>query len=60
MSRAASTFRQNDLTRAVKAAVAAGVKIAQVQIDKDGRIILVADNGDHQPLEACVNEWDHR
>jgi hypothetical protein len=61
MARHASTFRQNDLTRAVKGAVAAGVKIAQVEIDKDGKIILIAENGDRQPIKPAnegVNEWD--
>lgn len=60
MSRAASTFRQNDLTRAVKGAVAGGVKIVQVVIDKTGKIILIADNGDRQAVPAIegVNEWD--
>jgi hypothetical protein len=59
MPRAASTFRQNDLTRAVKGAVAAGVKIAQVEINKDGKIILIAENGDRQPIKpASENEWD--
>jgi hypothetical protein len=59
MARAASTFRQNDLTRAVKGVIAAGVKIAQVELGKDGKIILIADNGDRQPIEPeGKNEWD--
>lgn len=61
MARHASTFRQNDLTRAVKGAVAGGYKIAQVEIDKYGKIILVAENSDRQPVKSVsegVNEWD--
>lgn len=56
MSRTASTFRQNDVTRAVKGAVAAGVKIVRVEIDKAGKIVLVAENGDRQSVEEVVSE----
>ena len=58
MSRAPSTFRQNDVTRAVKGAVAAGVKIVRVEIDRAGKIIMVAENGDRQSVQEAVNEWD--
>jgi hypothetical protein len=40
MGRFASTFRQTDLTRAVRAVEAAGMKVTRVEIDPDGRIIL--------------------
>ena len=58
MSRAPSTFRQQDVTRAVKAVVAAGVDIARVEIDKTGtiRIITVKAEPNGQVREA--NEWD--
>jgi len=42
MARARSTFRQQDVTRAVKAVVAAGVGIARVEIDKEGKITIIA------------------
>jgi hypothetical protein len=41
MSRGANTFKQTDVTRAIKAAVKAGVKDWRVEI-ADGKIIVVA------------------
>ena len=39
-------FRQRDLTRAVKAVVAAGVDVLRVEVDKAGRIIVVTGKPD--------------
>jgi hypothetical protein len=47
MARAPATFRQGDVTRAIRAAVAAGVDIARVEIARDGRIVIVT--GKAQP-----------
>jgi hypothetical protein len=41
MSRAAATFRQHDVTRALRAAGAAGCEVRRVEIDRDGKIVLV-------------------
>ena len=57
MARSPSTFRQADVTRAVRAVVAAGVGIAQVEIDKSGKIVIVAASQPDEGAEA--NEWDH-
>jgi hypothetical protein len=61
MSRGPCTFRQQDVTRAVKAVVAAGMTLRRVEIDKNGKIVL--DVGDAQAegasvLQNQVNEWD--
>jgi ssDNA-binding replication factor A large subunit len=47
MARAPATFRQGDVTRAIRAAVAAGVDIARIEIARDGRIVIVT--GKAQP-----------
>ena len=45
MSRAPSTFLQQDVTRAVKALRAAGVNIVRVEVTKDGKIVIVTAEG---------------
>jgi hypothetical protein len=60
MSRGQQTFKQRDLTKALKATVNAGIAVGRVEIDKDGKIIIVparpedAANGE-KPGE---NEWN--
>jgi hypothetical protein len=60
LSRRPSTFRQNDVTRALRGARAAGVEIARVEIDKDGRIVVVAarPTDEHSDVGEERNEWD--
>ena len=47
MARAPSTFRQSDITKAIRAARKAGVENVRVEIAKDGRIVIVT--GGAQP-----------
>jgi hypothetical protein len=60
MTRAPATFRQQDVTKAVKAVAAAGVHIARVEIDKAGKIVIITtDATENQSGESAeVNEWD--
>jgi hypothetical protein len=59
MARAPSTFRQQDVTRAVKAVTAAGVHIARIEIDKSGKIVIItADEPDSLNKVTEANEWD--
>jgi hypothetical protein len=59
MSRGAHTFRQGDVTRAVKAVVAAGIEVARVVVDTDGRIVVIAGKPEsNQDQNKGGNEWD--
>jgi hypothetical protein len=59
MARAPSTFRQQDVTRAVKAVTAAGVHIARVEIDKAGKITIITPDRTNRLGETTeANEWD--
>lgn len=54
MSRAPSTFRQRDMTRAVKAVRAAGLPVSRVTVDREGRIVVETAETEVAP----ANEWD--
>lgn len=41
MARGACTFRQHDVTRALRATVAAGREVRRIEIGRDGKIVLV-------------------
>jgi hypothetical protein len=59
MARRPSTFKQRDVTAAVKAIRAAGVEVARVEIGKDGRIVVVAGkSGSSSAIGDDINEWD--
>jgi hypothetical protein len=53
-SRPPSAFRQQDVTRAFRAAKAAGVRVARIEIDRDGKIVIVTGEApvqDSTPLD---------
>ena len=59
MARAPFAFRQQDVTRAVKAVTAAGVHIARIEIDKAGKIVIItAELTDRLGELTEANEWD--
>jgi hypothetical protein len=61
MSRAPSTFRQQDVTRALRAAVAAGLHVAAFKIDSQGKIEVVIGESRGQDSSGEgreENEWD--
>jgi len=58
MSRSRSTFRQTDLTRAIKAARNAGVEVARAEIAKDGKIIIIIGEtaGSNTDIESTADD----
>jgi hypothetical protein len=46
MARGQCTFRQGDVTKAVKAVIAAGIEVARVEVGPDGRIVVVTGKTD--------------
>jgi len=56
MGHGPATFRETDLTRALRAARKAGADVERVEIGRDGRIVLVLKSGDEVSPEG--NEWD--
>jgi hypothetical protein len=57
--RARCTFRQRDVTAALKAAVAAGVSVRSVKISVEGDIEIVIGHSSAQDFStAGRNEWD--
>ena len=59
MPRKPCTFRQTDVTRAVKAVQAAGIEVGRVEIDKDGKIVVLAGKQPVPDEGRGGNEWDH-
>jgi len=56
MTRRSCIFRQRDVTKAIKAVTAAGTPVARVEIDRAGKIVVVAGQGLGESSPA--NEWD--
>lgn len=51
-----SAFRQSDLTKALKAAKAAGSEVARIEIAPDGRMVVVLTK-DGSAQEKPANPW---
>jgi hypothetical protein len=52
MPRGPCTFKQRDVTRALKAAVAAGIRVERIEIDREGKIVISA------PSATPVSAYD--
>jgi len=53
MSRGPQTFKQRDVTRALKGAAAAGIDVRRVEIDREGKIVVIAS------APASAPDTDH-
>lgn len=60
MGRGRSKFKQSDVTRAIKAAGAAGIEIAYVEITPDGVIKIVPKSANASATTQDTNEWDEK
>lgn len=58
MARGRCTFRQQDATRAARAAIAAGLQVQRIEIDKDGKIVVVTGGAEISAAAPETNEWD--
>jgi hypothetical protein len=58
VARAPAIFRKTDLRKAVEAVVAAGQAVARVEIDPDGKIVIVTTGGKLDERTEG-NSWDH-
>ena len=56
MGQGPCTFKARDLKTAIKAARAAGLPVERVEIDKAGKIVIVAARSTGEASQA--NEWD--
>jgi hypothetical protein len=56
MARGHSAFKQSDVTRALRAASAAGQPVHRFEIDRDGKIVVFVGKPGKQDTEG--NEWD--
>jgi hypothetical protein len=57
MPRRQSTFKQIDVTKAVKGVVAAGVIVRQVEIDPAGKIVIIAGVGEPLASSTELDRW---
>jgi hypothetical protein len=46
------------VTKAIKAAVKGGFQIGRVEVEQDGRIVLIRDKQEPTRGEGEANEWD--
>jgi hypothetical protein len=57
MSRGQQTFKQRDLTKAIKAVDRAGVR-GRVEVGRDGRIVVTVNPPEDEREIRRADEWD--
>ncbi len=55
--RGPSTFKKRDVTRALKATMAAGLGVQRIEIDRFGKIVVITGKPADNESEGR-NEWD--
>jgi len=57
MAKGACTFKQQDVTRALRATRAAGVMVQRIEIDRTGKIVLITgDDNSAAPADDLDRE----
>jgi hypothetical protein len=58
MTRAAASFKQHDVTRALRATVAAGITVRQIEIDPiTGKITITTATGADKKPASDLDKW---
>jgi hypothetical protein len=55
-NRRPSLFRQRDISRAIKATKSAGEQVVRIEVDRDGKIVIITAREVTQPANA-LDEW---
>jgi hypothetical protein len=55
MGRAPAKFRQADVARAIRGAIKAGLSVSRVEIDRDGKIVVICA-GDAPAIEESPDD----
>lgn len=50
-------FKQADVTRAIKGAIAAGMKVARAEIDQSGRIVVISPSEETMKPANDLDKW---
>jgi hypothetical protein len=60
MARGPCTFKQQDVTRALRATIAAGIEVQRVEIDRNGKITVVTAESQAEAREGGgAGEWEN-
>jgi len=58
MPRTSSKFRQSDVTKAIKAVVAAGVSAGRAEIEPSGKIVVVfGETASPAEVPSALDDW---
>jgi hypothetical protein len=58
MARVRLTFRQRDITAAIKAVERAGHIVARIEIEQDGKIVIIPAIPGNESEAREMNPWD--
>ena len=50
-------FKQADVTRAIKGAIAAGMKVVRAEIDQSGKIVIVSPSEEAPTPANDLDKW---